>query len=224
MNPVQPKFLKGGLVLFDMETNKVTRILPLMVNPATMRRSYEAKRANVGNGGTTAPLRLTGPAVESIDVEVQLDATDAILRSNAGMSQSGAAKVAADEGVRPWIAAMQMLLSPSSDAIMKNDKLRQAGELEIIPMQQPLTLFVWGAGNILPVVLNSLSVSEEMFDPRLVPVRAKLSLGMKSLSIDELGVSTRAGSFFLTYLREIERRAGLVPDPGPAELGIEGAL
>jgi hypothetical protein len=224
MNPVQPKFLKGGLVLFDVEAGKVTRILPLMVNPATMSRSYEAKRANIGTGGTLAPLRLIGPAVETIQVEVQLDAADAILRSNAGMSQSGGAKVAADEGVRPWIAAMQMLLTPSSAAIMKNDQLRQLGELEIIPMQQPLTLFVWGAGNILPVVLTSLSVSEEMFDPRLVPVQAKLSLSMKSLSVDDLGVSTRAGSIFLTYLREVERRASLVPDPGLAALGIEGTL
>ena len=224
MNPARPQFLKGGLVLFDMRSGTVTKILPLMVNPATLRRSYEAKTANVGSGSSMAPLRLTGPAVESISVEVQLDAAEAILRTSADSSLEGAKKVAAEEGVRPWIAAMQMLISPTTQSILKNDALQRSGAMEIVPMVQPLTLFVWGADNVVPVTISSLSVTEEMFDPRLIPIKAKISLSMKSLSVDDLGVSSRAGAFSLTYLREIERRAARVPDARKSDLGIEGAI
>lgn len=224
MNPAQPTFLKGGIILFDVESEQVTRLLPMMVNPSSMRRSFESKRVDGGSAGMLAPLRLTGPAVESIDVEVQLDAADAILRGYAGVPQSGTGSAAAAEGVRPWIAALQMLVTPTSAAIRSNEALQASGALEIVPMAQPLTLFVWGANNLLPVVITSLSVNEEMFDPRLIPVKAKVSLGMKSLSVDELGVGTKAGAYYMAYLQAVERRAALVPDANPVELGSSGAV
>ena len=188
-----------------------------------LRRSYEIKDSAVSSY-SSGPLRLTAPAVETIDVEAKLDAADAILRSLDGAALSGAAAAAADEGVRPWIAALQLLVTPKSEAIQRNDDLRRSGALEIVPMEQPLTLFVWGAGNILPVRITSLSVTEELFDPRLVPVTATVSLAMRSLSVADLGVATRGGALFMTYLRAIERRAALVPDGAAAELGIAGAL
>lgn len=223
MNPVQPHFLKAGIVCYDVGAGRAVRTLPLLVNPATLRRSFEIKESAVSTYSTGA-LRLTAPAVEKIDVEVKLDATDAILRSLDGASLSGAAGAAAAEGVRPWVAALQMLINPTSAAIQANAALRQSGTLEIVPMEQPLTLFVWGAGNILPVKLTSISVSEDLFDPRLVPVTATVTLGLRVLSVADLGVTSRGGALFMAYLRGIERRAALLPDGNPAELGIAGAL
>ena len=223
MNPAQPHFLRGGIVCYDLAAGRAVRTLPMMVNAATLRRSYEIKDSAVSSY-SSGPLRLTAPAVETIDVEAKLDAADAILRSLDGAALSGAAAAAADEGVRPWIAALQLLVTPKSEAIQRNDDLRRSGALEIVPMEQPLTLFVWGAGNILPVRITSLSVTEELFDPRLVPVTATVSLAMRSLSVADLGVATRGGALFMTYLRAIERRAALVPDGAAAELGIAGAL
>lgn len=223
MNPAQPFTLRGGIVSYDLAAGRVVRTLPMLVNPATLRRSYEIKDSTVSSY-SSGPLRLTAPPVETIDVEAKLDAADAILRTLDGASLSGAAKAAAEEGVRPWIAALQMLVTPTSQAIQRNDERRQSGELEIVPMEQPLTLFVWGAGNLLPVRISSLSVTEELFDPRLVPVTATVSLGMRSLSVTDLGVTTRGGALFMTYMRGIERRAAMVPDGAAAELGIAGAL
>lgn len=223
MNPVQPHFLKAGIVTYDLAKGRTVRTLPMLVNPATLRRSYEIKESAVSSY-SMGPLRLTAPAVETLDVEVKLDAADAMLRSLDGASLSGAAGAAASEGVRPWIAALQMLITPSSGAIQNNDALRQSGALEIVPMEQPLTLFVWGASHILPVKLTSFSVTEELFDPRLVPITATATLGMRALSVADLGVSTRGGALFMTYLKGIERSAALVPAGSPAELGIAGAL
>ena len=223
MNPVQPHFLKAGIVTYDLAAGRTVRTLPMLINPATLRRSYEIKQSAVSSY-SAGPLRLTAPAVETIDVEVKLDAADAILRSLDGAALSGTQAAAADQGVRPWIAALQMLITPSAAAIQRNDALRQSGALEIVPMEQPLTLFVWGQGNILPVRIKTLSVNEDLFDARLIPVTATATLGMHSLSVADLGVTTRGGAMFMTYLREIERRSALLPIGNPADLGIEGAL
>lgn len=223
MNPAQPHFLKAGIVTYDLAAGRTVRTLPMLVNPATLRRSYEIKESAVSSY-SAGPLRLTAPAVETIDVEVKLDAADAILRSLDGAALSGAQGAAAEQGVRPWIAALQMLITPTAAAIQRNDELRQSGALEIVPMEQPLTLFVWGKGNILPVKITTLSVNEDLFDARLVPVTATATLGMRSLSVNDLGVTTRGGSLFMNYLREIERRSALLPDGDAAMLGIEGAL
>jgi len=223
MNPVQPHFLKAGIVSYDLGAGRAVRTLPMMVNPASLRRSYEIKESTLSSY-SAGPLRLTAPATEAIEVEAKLDAADAILRSLDGAALSGASAAAADEGVRPWIAALQMLVTPTTEALVRNDDLRRSGALEIVPMEQPLTLFVWGAGNILPVRITSLAVNEDLFDPRLVPVTATVSLGMRSLTVADLGVTTRGGALFLTYLRAVERRAKLVPEGGAAELGIAGAL
>jgi hypothetical protein len=223
MNPVQPHFLKGGIVCYDLAAGRTVRTLPFLVNPATLRRSFEIRESAVSSY-STGPLRLTAPPVETINVEVKLDAADAILRSKDGASLSGAAGAAAEAGVQPWIAALQLLVTPTSAALAANAALRQSGALEIVPMEQPLTLFVWGASNILPVKLTSLSFNEELFDPRLVPVTATATLGLRALSVADLGVTTRGGALFMAYLRGIERRAAMFPDGNPAELGMAGAL
>lgn len=223
MNPVQPRFLKAGIVTYDLVAGRAIRTLPLLVNPAALRRSFEIKESATSSYAK-GPHRLTGPAVEKIDIEVKLDAADAILRSIGGMSQSGAAAAAAAEGIRPWISALEMLINPTSAALQANAALRQSGTLEIVPMEQPLTLFVWGAGNILPVQIASLSVNEDLHDTRLVPVTASATLSLRALSVTDLGTTSRGGALFMAYLRQIERRAAMLPDGNLADLGIAGAL
>ena len=65
--------------------------------------------------------------------------------------------------------------------------MANAGTLEIIPLEQPLTLFVWSKSRVVPVRLTDFSVTEEAFDPNLNPIRAKVSLGLRVLNVDDLG-------------------------------------
>ena len=51
-------------------------------------------------------------------------------------------------------------------------------------MEAPLTLFVWSKNRVVPVRLTEFSVTEEAFDPTLNPIRAKVSLGMRVLSVE----------------------------------------
>ena len=138
MLSTQPDILKGGLILLDPDNGKVVRTLPMLINPAKLSRSFEIKSLGE-ESGQSSPLRLTGPAVETITLEAKLEVSDALARGEA---------TAAEEGVRPHLAALLMLVTPSSESLTRNDALQQSGALEIIPMDQPLTLFVWGPAQI----------------------------------------------------------------------------
>jgi hypothetical protein len=86
-------------------------------------------------------------------------------------------------------------------------------------MEAPLTLFIWSTQRILPVRLTDLSVTEESFDTALNPIRAKVNLGLRVLTVDDLGFDHKGGSLFLTYLQQKEKLAGR---SAPAVLGALG--
>ena len=81
---------------------------------------------------------------------------------------------------------------------MATDALYDSGRLEIIPVQAPLTVLVWGVDRVVPVVV-SLTITEEAFDPHLRPIRVKVGLECKMLTtndlpVDHLGRSSWTGS------------------------------
>lgn len=60
---------------------------------------------------------------------------------------------------------------------------------------------------MIPVRITDLSITEESFDPNLNPIRAKMSLGMRVLSVNDLGFDHRGGNFYLRYQQDKERLA-----------------
>jgi hypothetical protein len=109
---------------------------------------------------------------------------------------------------------------PSSDVLQENNRLARAGTLEIAPAESLLTLFVWSKNRILPVRLTDFSIAEEQFDPLLNPIRAKVSLGMRVLSTNDLNFEHRGASLYLAYQQQKERLAGLSGRGTLAALGI----
>ena len=192
--PGSPKLLKGGLVLIDPEMAKVQRIIALQYNPDSLSRTLQIQGAGEG-GERSEALRLRGPAVETIKVDAELDGTDAM--------ELGEATVG-EVGIHPQLAALEMMLYPSSANLESNNTLAQSGTLEILPMETALVLFVFGQNRVLPVRLTDFSVTEEAFDPNLNPIRAKVSLGMRVLSVDDVGFNHKAGSLFMSYLQQKE--------------------
>ncbi len=105
---------------------------------------------------------------------------------------------------------------------MANDLQAQLGTIEIAPVEGPLSLFIWSRSRILPVRLTEFSVTEEAFDTSLNPIRARVSLGMRVLTVNDLGFAHRGGSLFLLYQRQKERFAKLSVSSGLDVLGITG--
>ena len=82
-------------------------------------------------------------------------------------------------------------------------------------------LFVWGARRIVPVRITAFSVTEEAFDPALNPIRARISLGLRALTINDLSYGSRGGALSLVQLRLKETLAGQARGGGLAALGAE---
>jgi hypothetical protein len=91
-------------------------------------------------------------------------------------------------------------------------------------MDAPLTLFVWSKERIIPVKITEFSITEEMFDSSLNPIQAKVSLGMRVLTIDDIGYSSVAGSIYLTYQQRKEQLAASAPAGSLSAFGISAVL
>jgi hypothetical protein len=207
-----PRLVKGGLVLVDPASGAVRRVVSLQYNPDSLSRSLQIQGTG-GDGDRSEALRLKGPPVETIKLEAEIDATDQL-----EFPDSNRATV--ETGLHPQLAALETIIYPSSAALIENDGLAAAGTIEIMPAQSLLTLFVWSANRILPVRITELSITEEAFDPALNPIRAKVSLGMRVLSVDDLGFDHRGGSLFMAYLRAKERLASRTSPASLSNLGL----
>jgi hypothetical protein len=103
---------------------------------------------------------------------------------------------------------------------MALNALSQSGTLEILPPEAPLVLFVWSASRVVPVRITEFSITEEAFDVALNPIRAKVSLGMRVLTTDDLGFDHRGGGIFMNHLRTRETLAGKTGAASLQSLGL----
>lgn len=212
-SPRSPQLTRGGIVLADAATGQVLRTIALQYNPDTISRSFQIRGVGGDGGEYSEAMRLKGPPVETIKVEAEIDATD---RLDAGETD------AAKSSLHGPLAALETLVYPTSSALRANAAEAASGSIEIVAMQAPLTLFVWSRNRVLPVRITELSVTEESFDTGLNPLRAKVSLGMRVLTVDDAGAASRAGSLFMSYLEQKEQFAGRAAPGSLAALGIGG--
>jgi hypothetical protein len=197
--PNSPRLVKGGIVQIDPNTSAVIRTIPLQYNPDSLTRSLQIKALAEG-GDRSDAMRLTGPPVETIKLDAELDAADQLEFPDQNPN-------ATEFGLQPQLAALETLVYPESALIQSNNSLASSGTLEIIPMESPLTLFVWSKNRVLPVRLTDFSITEEAFDPSLNPIRAKVSIGMRVLSVNDLPFNHKGSSLYMSYQQQKENLA-----------------
>lgn len=209
-----PKLIKGGLVVLNQAGTAVDRVITLQYNPDTLSRSFQVQGAGGEGGGERAtPFRLKGPAIETIKVEAEIDATDGLEFPDQNPST-------AQLGVGPQLAALESLVNPRAEALVALNALAASGVLEIVAAEAPLVLFVWGKQTVLPVRVTDFSFTEEAFDAQLNPLRAKVSLGLRVMSTDDLGFAHRGGALFLAHLRRREQLATQASGASLSTLGL----
>jgi hypothetical protein len=213
--PNSPKVLKGGLVLIDPESARVLRIISLQYNPDSLSRSLQVQAGGGEGGNRSEPMRFKVPAVETIKLEAEIDAADQLEFPEQH-------RTTVEHGIQPQLAVLESLAHPSSAQLRRLDEQASSGMLEITPMEAPLMLFVWSKSRIVPVRLTDFSITEEAFDPALNPLRAKVSLGLRVLSVDDLGFAHPGGGLFMGYLQTKERLAAKAQAGSFAALGIGG--
>lgn len=208
-----PRLLKGGLVLLNPESAAVQRIITLQYNPISLTRSLQINDVSSGSEDRSEALRVKGPPVETISLEAEFDATDQLEFPDEHLD-------AVEFGLHPQLAALESIVYPSSADLLANNSLAAAGTMEIVPMETALTLFVWGKSRVLPVRITELSITEEAFDAELNPIRAKVSLGLRVLSVDDLEFAHKGASLFMSYLQQKESLARRSTGGGLETLGL----
>jgi Contractile injection system tube protein len=212
--PNSPRLIKAGLVLVDPQSAQILKVITLQYNPDQLSRTL-AVQGTTGEGDRSDALRLKGPPVETIKLEAFIDATDhlATPADNPEVLKSG---------IHPQLAALETIVYPSSQSLQANAGRARIGLIEIAPMQAPLTLLVWSKQRIVPVRITEFSITEEAFDTALNPIRAKVSLGLRVLSVDDLGFDHKGGGIYMSYLAAKEQLVRKAPKAEMSSLGIEG--
>jgi hypothetical protein len=198
-------------VLVDAQSGAMGRVITLQYNPDTLTRTVQPKIMGSEGADRSEATRLKGPPVETIKLDAEIDATDQLELDDQRTRRLG---------IHPQLSALETLVHPTSTQLQDGRRLSAQGSLEIAPMLAPLTLFVWSRERIVPVRLTELSITEEAFDPSLNPIRAKVSLGMRVLTVDDLGFDQTGGSLFMAYLQNKERLAGAGPAGALSTLGL----
>src|SRR6266550_2597222 len=211
--PNSPRLIKGGIVLVDPDSGTVQKIIVLQYNPDTLTRTLMPQGVKEEGGDRSEALRLTGPPIETIKLDAEIDATDQLETADAQATQVG---------IHPLLASLEIIIYPSSAQLQANNRRAQAGTLEITPVIAPLTLFIWSKNRIVPVRLTDFSITEEAFDPNLNPIRAKVSLGMRVLNVDDLGFNAKGGSLFMAYQQQKEKLAAQNVGGALSAFGIGG--
>jgi hypothetical protein len=191
-------------------------VIILQYNPDSLTRRLQPQ--SVGDQADRSEiLRLKGPPIETINLSAEIDATDQLEFPSQNPTTLAL-------GIQPQLAALEMLVYPSSIDLILNEVLTLIGTVEILPMESALTLFVWSPTRIMPVRLTEVEITEEAFDARLNPIRAKVTLGMRVLNVNDVGFLNPAGALYMVYQVEKEVMALANTFQTIASLGAGGAL
>jgi hypothetical protein len=199
--PGSPKLVKGAIVGID-EFNPLASVIIFQYNPKTLTRRMEASAPQSG-GAQSEVLRLSGAPKETIDLDVEIDATDQLENGDT---------TTASMGIYPQLSALEMLLYPKSLQVITNTAMLAAGITEVIPPTAPFTLFIWGAKRVVPIRLDGFTITEEEFDPDLNPLRAKASLSLKVLTYNDFSFTHPGFAVYLSHqvVKEVMATVGSV--------------
>lgn len=199
-----PRIDHGRLHIFDQsKPNKSDAyVIDFQFNPATLSRTLNPPTmdSSAGQGQRSMALRYKGAPSETINIDIAIDATDDLEKCN---------PIAQQLGILPDLAALEMLLYPKSDEVKKNDALLDQGQIEVASgYDAPYVLFEWGDKRTIPVIVTSMSITEELFDTSLNPILATVKLGLRTVSYSDVISKHPAYHDFLAYQRGKEQLLG----------------
>ena len=188
--------LKGALVEF-MPTSlpvPLPNVIVFQYNPETMTHTWtQPQPAPTAGTEQSNPLAVLGYPGEAFSFTIAMDANDEIADGSAPT-----AALAEASGIYSRLAALEMLLYPTppgqtgltgavSAAVAAGlAGLKTAATQKVPQSVMPVTLFVWGAGRIVPVRVTGLTITEKLYDSALNPTHAEAQLALRVLTPAEL--------------------------------------
>lgn len=199
---------KGALVSSPLMGS--TTVIPFQYNPASMQRSLTPNLAGGEEQDRTLAIMYKGPPSQTINVSIEFDAST-------GLNKDASTQV--QHGVYAQLAALELLLTPDTSDLLATQAMLATGVMEIAPLATPNIFFVWGQARVLSVKITQFSVTEEMFDAHLNPIRATVALTMRVLNCNDVSVINQAYQQYIVYQQKMEQIAPLAQ----GSIGVTGA-
>jgi hypothetical protein len=192
-------YLRGAFIQFNNNFPlPVPNLILFQYNPETMTHTWTPAQAGGSNSAGQSPsnpLAVIGPPEEAFTFNLVMDSNDTIADNNPGPAQ-----LAEVSGIYPRLAALEMLLFPvpsssgglvgavSSAASAIGSALDSSSATSVPAGNLPVVFFIWGPGRIAPVRIDTLTITETLYDSlTLNPTHASAQLGLKVLTTPELG-------------------------------------
>ena len=179
--------LRGALIEYKSDfLGPLPNVVIFQFNPESLTRNIQIPPRPTGSTGRETSQVGEVP-VEKISLTAHFSAADQLNENNV---------LARKFGIGPRLAALEQMARPTGklggligeaiDAI--GDAIFGGGDAapptQPIPREQyPRILFIWGLTRILPVVVDTMSVTEQHFDYLLNPIQAEVSLGLSVITI-----------------------------------------
>ena len=163
-------------------------------NPESLSRTIQIPPRPSG-GSARETTQAGDPTVEKITLKAQFSAADGMGKNNV---------LARTMGVGPRLAALEKMVNPASklnglvgaaiDAIGSALGIGGGGggaPRQVIPREKyPRILFLWGPLRVLPVVIESMTITELQYDFMLNPIQADVAIGLAVNAIDNCSDDT----------------------------------
>src|SRR5437588_2170106 len=195
-----PQLFKGAIVTVNSTGGGQPSVILFQYNPERLRRSLQPQSVSGDSGNRSDTVIYTGAPVETINIDIEIDATDQLEKGDQTTVQLG---------VYPQLAALELLIYPTSADVSKQANLLASGTIEVGPFIAPLTLFLWGQNRVLPVRVMEMTISEDAFGGNLNPIRATVSLSLRALSYSDLTQSSQGYNVFIQYQQIKEQIAAV---------------
>ena len=108
---------------------------------------------------------------ESLSFEIRLDATDKLNEGD---------RITEQLGIAPQLATLELMVQPKSESVFGGlvEQLLPGGFSFTCTDKPPMILFIWGRKRVLPVNINSMTITETEFHTNLEPIRATVAVDL----------------------------------------------
>jgi hypothetical protein len=183
-----PFLMRGAMIEYGSDfLGPLPNVVIFQFNPESLSRTIQIPPRPTG-GAARETTQAGEPTIEKITLKAQFSAADGMRENNV---------LARTMGVGPRLAALEKMVNPASklngligaaiDAIGSALGIGGGGgdPRQIVPRQKyPRILFLWGPFRVLPVVIESMTITELQYDFMLNPVQADVSIGLAVIAID----------------------------------------
>jgi hypothetical protein len=178
--------VRGALIEYGSDfLGPLPNVVVFQFNPETMTRTIQIPPRPTGTAARETSQAGEAP-VEKFTIKIELDASD-------NLNETVDISLARVFGVGPAIAALEKMARPASVGLLGAligaavDAIGGAlglggsddGPSNPIPREKyPRILFIWGPARVLPVIIESMQISELQYDFLLNPTRAEVTIGL----------------------------------------------